>query len=112
MCGQCVLYVGGKTSLIPYYRELVEEKSGVFLHHDGGIEKNTQDLAHSLNRADLVVFPSDCISHDAYWKIKRICKKQQKSYKYVTSPGLHSLSRALDKIVTESLGVEQVVQTN
>lgn len=103
LCGQCVLYVGGKANLIPYYRELVEAKSGVFLHHDGGIEKSTQDLSQSLNRADLVVFPSDCISHDAYWKIKKTCKKQQKPYEYLKSPGLHSLSNVLEEI---SLKVE------
>lgn len=102
LCGQCVLYVGGKTSLIPYYRELVEAKSGVFLHHDGGIEKNTQDLTYSLSRADLVIFPSNCISHDAYWKIKRTCKKQQKIFEYLKSPGLHSLSSVLDQLVTKS----------
>ncbi|MCK5829305.1 MAG: DUF2325 domain-containing protein [Methylococcales bacterium] len=98
LCGQCVLYVGGKKNLIPHYRELIEENAGVFLHHDGGLEKNTQDLAQLLSRADIVLFPSDCISHDAYWKIKRSCKKQQKQYEYLNSPGLCSLSSVLDKI--------------
>jgi hypothetical protein len=102
LCGQCVLYVGGKANLIPHYRELIEAKSGHFLYHDGGLEKSTQDLPQFLNRADLVIFPSDCISHDAYWKIKTICKKQQKPYEYLNSPGLHSLSKALDSVVHES----------
>lgn len=102
LCGQCVLYVGGKASLIPYYRELIESRAGVFLHHDGGIEKNTQDLSLSLNRADLVIFPTNCISHDAVWKIKRSCKKQQKPYQYLKSPGLFSLSSVLEKIVTRT----------
>ncbi|WP_221898398.1 hypothetical protein [Bathymodiolus japonicus methanotrophic gill symbiont] len=39
LCGKCILYVGGKTNLIPHYRELVEESSGNFIHHDGGLEK-------------------------------------------------------------------------
>lgn len=98
LCGRCVLYVGGKKNLIPHYRELVEEKAGVFLHHDGGQEKNTQALSQMLTRADVVIFPSDCISHEAYWKIKRCCKKQQKPYEYLSSPGLYSLSSMLDKI--------------
>ena len=102
LCGQCVLYVGGKTNLIPHYRELVEEKSGVFIHHDGGIEKNTQDLQQSLSKADVVVFPSSCISHDAYWKIKRSCKKQHKPYQYLKSSGLYSLSDVLDKIMAKT----------
>lgn len=103
LCGQCVLYVGGKSNLIPRYRKLVESLEGDFLHHDGGHEKNTQDLSDSLNRADLVVFPSNCISHDAYWKIKRTCKKQQKPYEYLNGPGLHSLSSMLDKIVENNM---------
>lgn len=98
LCGRCVLYVGGKKNLIPHYRELVEEKAGVFLHHDGGQEKNTQALSQMLTRADVVIFPSDCISHEAYWKIKRSCKKQQKPFEYLNSPGLYSLSSMLDKL--------------
>lgn len=108
LCGQCVLYVGGKKSLIPYYRELIEESAGIFLHHDGGQEKNTQDLSHLLSRADIVLFPSDCISHDAYWKIKRSCKKQQKQYEYLNSPGLCSLSSMLNKLGITSVRKEVV----
>ncbi|WP_428354923.1 DUF2325 domain-containing protein [Methyloprofundus sp.] len=95
-----LLYVGGKTNLIPFYRELVEEHAGTFMHHDGGLEKNTQDLQQSLSKADVVVFPSSCISHDAYWKIKRICNKQNKPYQYLKSSGLYSLSSALNKIMS------------
>lgn len=102
LCGQCVLYVGGKTNLIPFYRELVEVNSGIFIHHDGGTEKSTQDLQQSLSKADVVVFPASCISHDAYWKIKRVCKKQQKPYQYLKSSGLYSLSNMLDKIMTNT----------
>ena len=98
--GKCVLYVGGKTNLIPYYRELVEDHSGVFIHHDGGLEKNTQDLQCSLSKADVVVFPSSCISHDAFWKIKSICSKQNKSYQYLKSSGLYSLSCVLNLIMS------------
>jgi len=102
LCGQCVLYVGGKISLVPYYRELVEENSGTFIHHDGGLEKNTQNLQQSLSKADVVVFPSSCISHDAYWKIKRTCNKQNKPYQYLKSSGLYSLSSVLDNIMSKA----------
>ena len=105
LCGQCVLYVGGKKNLIPFYRDLVEEKSGVFLHHDGGEEKNTQDLSVFLSRADIVIFPSDCISHNAFWKIKKACKKQHKPFEYLNSPGLCSLSSALEKMGDVSVNI-------
>lgn len=101
LCGQSVLYVGGKTNLIPFYRELVEENSGIFIYHDGGLEKNTQDLQQSLSKADVVVFPSSCISHDAYWKIKRTCNKQNKPFQYLKSSGLYSLSKVLDNIISK-----------
>ncbi len=101
LCGQCVLYVGGKTNLIPFYRELVEEHSGIFIHHDGGLEKNTHDLQQSLSKADVVVFPSSCISHDAYWKIKRTCNKQNKPFQYLKSSGLYSLSSVLENIASK-----------
>lgn len=103
LCGQCVLYVGGKKNLIPYYRDLIEQKAGTFLHHDGGEEKSTQGLSQSLARADIVVFPSDCISHSAYWNIKRVCQKQQKPFEYLNSAGLHSLSCTLDKISHQAI---------
>ncbi|WP_221898399.1 DUF2325 domain-containing protein [Bathymodiolus japonicus methanotrophic gill symbiont] len=32
----------------------------------------------------MVVFPSNCISHDAYWKIKRTCNKQNKPYQSIS----------------------------
>ena len=60
----------------------------------------------------MVIFPSDCISHDAYWRIKSTCKKQQKPYEYINSSGLHSLSNILDKIMTENQGIESSVQIN
>ena len=100
LCGQCVLYVGGKQNLIPHYRKLVEDQAGMFIHHDGGIEKTTQDLLQSLMRADIVVFPTNCISHDAYWKIKRLCKKQKKPYEYLSSAGVGSLFNTLNKLET------------
>ncbi|BCG63173.1 MAG: hypothetical protein methR_P0867 [Methyloprofundus sp.] len=105
LCGQCVLYVGGKTNLVPFYRNLVEEKSGIFMHHDGGMEKNTQDLQQSLGKADIVIFPSDCISHDAYWKIKAICKKQHKPFRYLKSSGLYALSSMLDMISVKTTAI-------
>ncbi len=106
LCGQYVLYVGGKTNLVPFYRNLVEERAGVFMHHDGGIEKNTQDLQQYLSKADVVIFPSGCISHDAYWKIKSTCKKQHKPYRHLKSSGLYSLSSMLELMTIKVAALE------
>ncbi len=96
LCGRCILYVGGRTRLTPHFKKLVENKEGTFLHHDGGKEQSSQELSNLLNRADLVVFPMDCVSHKAYFQVKKACKKQHKPYKTLTSSGVSSFSSLLD----------------
>jgi hypothetical protein len=99
LCGLCVLYVGGKTNLTPHYREIIESKAGTFLYHDGGIEGNVQKLYKLLNRADMVICPVNCISHRAYWEIKKACKKQNKPCEFLNSSGVSSLANSLARVV-------------
>jgi len=106
LCGRCILYVGGQTNMAPHYKEVVEANSGVFLHHDGGIEKNKQELASLLNRADVVICPTNCISHNAYWQIKKSCKKQNKPCKFIPSSGLSSLANVLENMLDEQAASE------
>jgi len=96
LCGLCVLYVGGKTNLTPHYRETIESKAGTFLYHDGGIEGNMQGLSKLLNRADMVICPINCVSHRAYWQIKKTCKKQNKPCEFLNSSGVSSLANTLE----------------
>jgi len=96
LCGLCVLYVGGKTNLTPHYRETIESKAGTFLYHDGGIEGNMQGLSKLLNRADMVICPVNCVSHRAYWQIKKACKKQNKPCEFLNSSGVSSLANTLE----------------
>jgi hypothetical protein len=49
----------------------VERAGGVFLHHDGGIEHSMALLPGLIGRADIAMFPIDCISHDAMGMVKR-----------------------------------------
>lgn len=98
LCGRCILYVGGRTRLTPHFKKLVENKEGTFLHHDGGLEQSAQELNSLLNKADLVVFPMDCVSHKAYFQLKKVCKKQQKPYRTLNSSGVSSFSSMLDNL--------------
>jgi hypothetical protein len=98
LCGQCILYVGGRSKITPHLRQLVEQREGTFLHHDGGLEQNIQALYTLIKQADIVVFPTNCVSHKAYWQIKKCCKKQNKPMKTLNSTGVSTLSIMLDEL--------------
>jgi hypothetical protein len=66
-----VLYVGGRANQVPQLKAVVERAGGVFLHHDGGIEHSMTLLPGLIGRADIAMFPIDCISHDAMGMVKR-----------------------------------------
>ncbi|WP_419175771.1 DUF2325 domain-containing protein [Desulfosediminicola sp.] len=98
LCGKTILYVGGRHNMICHYREMVENRGGNFLHHDGGRENSRQLLPKMLNGADAVLCPVDCISHDACSRVKKECKKYQKKFVIMRSSGLSSLARGLGMI--------------
>ncbi len=98
LCGKCVLYVGGRTNLKSHYKQVVEQYNGTFLHHDGGIEDNQHHLPNLLSSADIIVCPHDCISHNAYWKVKKYSKQLQKTCIITDNAGLSSLQEALTDI--------------
>lgn len=97
--GRRVLYVGGLHKMIARYRQLVEERGGVFMHHDGGVENSKQQLPRLLNGADVVMCPVDCVSHDACRCLKKMCKKQAKPFVMMRSSGLSSLAKGLGSVV-------------
>jgi hypothetical protein len=75
-----VLYVGGRNHQVPQLKSLVEWANGRFLHHDGGVEHNATMIPGLTSRADLVVFPVDCVSHEAAIAVKRSCRLMGKRY--------------------------------
>jgi len=80
LSGLTVLYVGGRENLMPQFRALVARADGVFLHHDGGMQHNSALLPGLISRAQWILFPVDCISHDAMGAIKRACRQSGKPY--------------------------------
>jgi hypothetical protein len=78
--GLTVLYVGGRANQTPQLKGLVESNKGHFLYHDGGIEHSAALLPGLVSRADIAVFPVDCVSHDAAAGVKRVCRQLGKRY--------------------------------
>ena len=94
--GKCVLCVGGRTSAVDAYRQLIETRGGRFMHHDGGLEENLHRIDSALAAADLVFCQAGCISHNAYWRVKEQCKRTGKRCLYLKSAGVSGLSRLID----------------
>ncbi|WP_083748651.1 DUF2325 domain-containing protein [Pelomonas sp. KK5] len=95
---RAILCVGGRQSVVPIYRQLIEGTGGRFLHHDGGEEDAVAKLDTSLAAADLVICQTGCISHDAYWRVKDHCKRHGKRCVYIESPSASGMRRALGSL--------------
>ncbi|WP_029008689.1 DUF2325 domain-containing protein [Azospirillum halopraeferens] len=93
--GRSILYVGGRPALMPHLRAAVEARNGSLLHHDGGMEQATRCLEGLVERADVVVCPIDCISHDACLRVKGMCRRLQKPFLPLRSAGASTFTRAL-----------------
>ncbi len=95
LAGRRILCVGGRVRLIEQYREMVTRCNGRFEHYDGGVEDNRQRLDALLLSADAVVCATDSVSHDAYYRLKRYCKRYEKPHVFLRSSGISSFTRAL-----------------
>ena len=96
VAGKCVLCVGGRAGAVDAYRQVIEQRGGRFLHHDGGLEESLHRIDAALAAADLVICQAGCISHNAYWRVKEQCKRSGKRCVYMKSAGISGLSRLID----------------
>jgi hypothetical protein len=76
-------------------RALAECCGAIFLHHDGGIEERSGLLPGLVSRADVVLFPVDCVSHAAMSLVKRLCQQAGKPFMPLRSAGLAPFCAAL-----------------
>jgi hypothetical protein len=97
IAGKCVLCVGGRAGAVDAYRQVIEQRGGRFLHHDGGLEESLHRIDGALAAADLVICQAGCISHNAYWRVKEQCKRSGKRCIYMKSAGVSGLSRLIDR---------------
>ena len=95
MDGMSLLYVGGRPNQIAHLRALSESRGASLLHHDGGLEHHPDLLAGLTSRADVVLFPVDCVSHDAALMVKRLCRQADKRFIPLRSAGATSFLAAL-----------------
>jgi hypothetical protein len=93
--GLSLLYVGGRPNQITHLRALSESRGAELLHHDGGIEHHPDLLAGLTSRADIVLFPVDCVSHDAALMVKRLCRQTGKRFIPLRSASATSFLAAL-----------------
>lgn len=98
MQGRCVLCVGGRTPLLPQYRQLAERLGVRLIHHDGGKEESLSRLPALLASSDAVICPTDCVGHLAYYQLKQHCKQAGKPCVLVKSSGLASFAAALTRL--------------
>jgi hypothetical protein len=105
--GLTVFYVGGRTNQTPQLKSLVERMNGRFLHHDGGLEHSAALIPGLISRADLAVFPVDCVSHDAVLSLKRVCRQLGKRYVPLRTSSLACLMSGLVATLAETAALPE-----
>jgi Uncharacterized protein conserved in bacteria (DUF2325) len=93
--GWRLLYVGGRPSSIAHLKALAARLGAELLHHDGGVEDHSSLLPTRVAQADLVLFPVDCISHEAVLALKRACRQTSTPFRPLRSTGAGSLLAGL-----------------
>lgn len=93
--GKTILYVGGLRHT-DRLRAIVEQRGGLLLFHDGGMEDSDALLPHAVSQATAVFFPVDCVSHKAVWRLKKLCKELGKPFTPLRSAGLSSFLAAIE----------------
>lgn len=95
LTGLRIVYIGGRGSIIPHIRALVERSNGAFLHHDGGIEDSGPRLEAILTQGDAVFCPVDCVSHRACRRAKELCRQGSKAFVPLRSASLSAIAGGL-----------------
>jgi hypothetical protein len=96
--GRCIAYIGGRPRTVSRMRDLVERCRGSLIHHDGGAEQSAEALDGVLGRADVVMFPVDCVSHTAVEKLKTLCGRMNKTYLPLSSASYSSFASELGRV--------------
>jgi hypothetical protein len=101
--GKRVVYVGGRPGSNAALKQLVVSAGGDFVVHDGGIEDRKGMFAAALPRADVVVFPVDCIDHDSMNLLKRVCDRHQVAYHPVRTASVASFMELMARLEAASV---------
>jgi hypothetical protein len=101
--GKCVLYVGGRPGCAERLCKMVATAGGELLVHDGGIEDRHGMLATMLPRAQMVVFPIDCISHNAMHVAKQACARRGIACHPIRSASVASFVALMQRLATDGI---------
>jgi hypothetical protein len=104
--GRCILYVGGRCQLLPHLRARAASWKASLLHHDGGQEESLQSLGRLVDRADFVLCPIDCVSHQACLKVKGLCRRRAKPFVPLRSSSATCFARAI-RALQDALPVDR-----
>lgn len=91
-----ILYLGGRTALVPHLRAVAQGRQTNFLHHDGGVEDSLHRIAEMIERCDAVVCPIDCVSHGACQMAKSLCQRLNKRFLPISTSSRSGFKRALE----------------
>ena len=97
---RCVLYVGGLGGQKSHFQAIVERFNGSFLYHDGGLEHGQKSLSSALAKADVVLCPWDCVSHNATQKIKIQCTRDSTPILYLRRASTSAFLKGLEEAAT------------
>jgi hypothetical protein len=99
--GQRILYIGGRTAIVPHLRAAAEARVAAFYHHDGGVEDSLHRIEDMIERCDAVVCPVDCVSHGACRMAKAICQRLSRRFLPIPTASRSGFERALDRLAAE-----------
>ncbi|MFZ1103149.1 MAG: DUF2325 domain-containing protein, partial [Hyphomicrobiaceae bacterium] len=99
-----ILYIGGRTSLLPHLRSAAEARVAAILHHDGGVEDSLHRIEELIEGCDAVICPIDCISHGACRMAKTICRRLNKRFLPIPTASRSGFERALDLLASTDSG--------
>lgn len=95
LCRKRILIVGGMSRMETLYRKLIESGGGIFEYHSGYMKKGARKLESRLRRADVVLCPVNCNSHNACSLVKSLAKKHDKTVHMLSNYSLKAVSRAI-----------------
>lgn len=99
-----VLYVGGRSGQTTLLRDAAARAGMDLQQHDA--EQNLTLLSGLVGRADLVVFPVDCVSHEAALAVKRLCRQFDRPFRPLRSTGAASLLATLRDFASATQAAE------
>jgi hypothetical protein len=95
LCQKRILIVGGMSRMESLYRDLIEASGGIFEYHDGYMKKGSRQLESRLRRADVVLCPVNCNSHNACSMVKSLAKKHHKTVHMLANSSLQTIFQAI-----------------